>query len=587
MFKKIITITAALLLLIMMLAACSVSEEINADITGTGKQPLADANSSQTTALASSDVDLDFVNIEFSSADEDSTYDENSAVKISLSDSGSHIDGSGAAADGDVITISQEGEYVISGTLTDGQIVIDASKDDVVQIILDNAKITNKNGSAILVTSAKKLVITLAQGSTNTVKDGEEYKDDSDDAPDASIYADEDLTINGSGSLEVVGNYKNGIKSVDDLIIMSGQIYISASEDGIRGKDSLIIAGGNVTVAAGTNGLKANNSGDDQKGYIAIEGGEIEIVSGDIGIQAESAILFDSGTVNITSEQDSVNCNGTIVVAGGDITLSAGDDGMHANDILKVVGGSIKIAMSYEGLEGAMVSIAGGNISIKASDDGINAAGGNDGDMRPNDMFDQSGSYSINISGGTVYIDSGGDGVDSNGGLFFSGGITTISGPTESMNGGVDSNGQFEISGGTLVVLSSSGMMETPETAAQPVLTVVFDSNQQAGSSYSVKDNGGNTVASFTSVKTYQCVMITSPDFVQGEAYTFSSGGTYSGDRLNEVLYTDGGISGDVDMFTFTFSDNVTTLDQNGSATALAGGFGGNMGGMGGKPGPR
>jgi hypothetical protein len=274
--------------------------------------------------------------------------------------------------------------------------------------------------------------------------------------------------------------------------------------------------------------------------------------------------------VSVTAEQDTVNCNGTISVTGGDITLSSGDDGMHANDTLEIVGGSITVVKSCEGLEGAIVSILGGDVSIKASDDGINAAGGNDGDMRPNDMFNH---------GGSVYINSGGDGVDGNGSLYFSGGVTTISGPTESMNGGVDSNGQFEISGGTLIVLSSAGMMKTPDTAFQPVLTVIFDNTQQAGSTYSAKDSSGKTIVSFTAFKTYQCAMITSGNLVLGGTYTFSSGGTYSGDSLNEVLYTGGSISGDDDMFIFAFSDIVTTLDQDGNVSALTGGFGGNMGG--------
>ncbi len=588
MIKKILIIAISAALSIFMLAACENASGASDQAEETAGSASDTAVQVQTTVADSTNTSLDFIELDYSSADEDSSYNENTATSIKLSDGNTQIDGSGAQEKDDVITITDEGEYVISGTLSDGQIVVDASDSDVVQIILSGVCITNKSGSAVIVNKAEKLVLTLAEGTENTVEDGPNYDDSSEEAPDAAIYAGEDLTINGSGILGVTGNYMSGIKCVDNLILMSGQISVTAKADGIRGKDSLTVNDADITINAGADGMKSNNEEDEDSGYIIIEGGNMNITAADAGIKAETGIIIDGGVFGIEAQQDTINCNGSIRIAGGDITLSADDDGMHANDTLEVLGGNITVLQSYEGLEGAKVSILGGNITITSSDDGINAAGGSDG-MGGRDMFNQSGDYSITIGGGMLYINAGGDGVDSNGSLYFTGGFTSVSGPTNSANGGLDSNGVLEVSGGTLVVLSSAGMMEIPDSDSQPLLTVVFSSDQQAGETYSLSDSSDNLLFTVTAVKTFRCVMITSEDLTLDETYTFFLGGTSSGDVINEVLMSGGSLSGGSEMFTVTLNDYITTVDESGNAASVGGMGGGPGGGMPGgeRPGPR
>ena len=572
MIKKVLIMITAAVLSIFMFAACT---QVSGDSYGNSS---ASGSSAQAQAAldASTDTSLDFIKLDFLSADEDSLYNENTATKIELSDGSTLIDGSGVQEKGDVITISDEGEYIISGTLSDGQIVVDASDSDIVQIILSGASITNKSGSAIVVNKAEKLVLTLAKGTQNTVEDGSKYDDTSGGAPDAAIYAEEDLTINGSGSLGVTGSYMSGIKSVSDLIIMSGKISVTAETDGIRGKDSLTVNEADITVNAGADGMKSNNSKDEESGYIIIEGGNISITAGDAGIQAETGIIIDGGVFSIEAQQDTLNCNGSIRIAGGDITLSSGDDGIHANDSLDILGGNITVLQSFEGLEGTNVSIFGGNITITASDDGINAAGGSDEDSNPGDNFSSDSSCYISISGGQVHIIAGdygmdGDGIDSNGDLFISGGVVIVEGPEDFRNTALDTNdnGSFEVTGGTIFAIGSSDMLVVPTIATQPVLTVVFDDAQPPGEIISVSDSSGQTIISSSSGKSFESVIVTAPDFKLRESYT--------------VLLDN------QEIFNFSFSDYVTTLDQSGNETQIEHFTGGPGGGMpgGDRPGPK
>lgn len=141
----------------------------------------------------------------FTDRDRDPSYDEASATKIALDGSGASVTGKGATADGSTVTISADGTYVVSGTLTDGQIVVSLPGDnDKAQIVLDGVTIHNEDGPAIQVDQADKVFLTLADGSTNALSDGASYAlADGEDEPYAALYSKDDLTINGSGALEV------------------------------------------------------------------------------------------------------------------------------------------------------------------------------------------------------------------------------------------------------------------------------------------------------------------------------------------------------------------------------------------------
>ncbi len=118
------------------------------------------------------------------------------------------------------------------------------------------------------------------------------FADPESGEPNAAIFSNDDLTINGSGYLVVNANYKNGIVSNDDLKIAAGNIIVNAVNDGIKGKDSLAVQDGMITINAGGDGLQAYNDEDLEKGYIAIEGGVFYITAGLDGIQAETQLAI-------------------------------------------------------------------------------------------------------------------------------------------------------------------------------------------------------------------------------------------------------------------------------------------------------
>ncbi len=235
---------------------------------------------------------------EYTSRDCDPSYDESTATKIVFSD-GEITAGSGAEVSGTTVTITDEGTYILSGSSSNAQVVINASDTDKVQLVLAGLDITSCDGPAIYEKESDKTFITLV--GENSVSDSENYTVDEDEEPNAAIFAYHDLTINGSGSLTVNGNYRHGILTKDDLKITGGTITVNAVEDGVRGRDSVLIKDGTLSVTAGEDGIKSNNDSGEEKGRISIDGGTVTIVAGNDGIQAESVLQINDGTLDITT----------------------------------------------------------------------------------------------------------------------------------------------------------------------------------------------------------------------------------------------------------------------------------------------
>ena len=253
------------------------------------------------------------------------------AVRVTLGGTSADFAGSGLSLDGGVLTIREEGVYLLTGDFA-GQILVNAGEEAHVRLIL--AGVTLHDAMAPLyIVSADKVVLTLAEGTENTVSDSTSYVfADGEDEPDAAIFSKEDLTINGTGSLTVTGNYQDGIVSKDDLKIVNGTIRVSAVHNGIKGKDSLSVRGGVIAVTAGNDAMKASNDSEETRGWVIFE--------------------------------------------GGDTAISAGDDAIHAETWLLVYGGKIDVTKSYEGLEAMKIEVYGGDIWVVSSDDAINAASG-------------------------------------------------------------------------------------------------------------------------------------------------------------------------------------------------------------------
>ncbi|MFR1803399.1 MAG: carbohydrate-binding domain-containing protein, partial [Faecalispora jeddahensis] len=294
-------------------------------------------------------------------------------------------------------------------------------------------------------------------------------------------------------------------------------------------------------------------------------------------LKGGSEVYLSGGTFQIDSADDAVHSNGTVIVAGGNLNISTGDDGMHADNALVIQDGTIEIQKSYEGLEGASVTISGGTIHVTASDDGINAAGGSDDDTDSRDSFQANDSNEIRFTGGTVVIDASGDGVDSNGNVVQEGGTVLVNGPVNSGNGALDFGGTYQISGGILVAAGSSGMAQAPdEDSQQNSLTVIFTETQAAGTAVNISDAAGNSILTFAPTKQFQTIVVSAPGLKQGSSYTVSTGG--ENNDMNEDGYAASGTySGGTQLTKVTLSGASTVISSTGEETTLGG-----MGGMGG-----
>ncbi|MBP5271815.1 MAG: carbohydrate-binding domain-containing protein, partial [Clostridia bacterium] len=238
----------------------------------------AETTTAKTTAAASDDssaptstnTDL------FTDRDLDPSYD--SATTIDLNKESSRV------------TITEAGTYVLTGTLH-GQVVVKVADTDKVQLVLNNATITNNTSAAIYVQSGDKVFITTAEGSRNTVSSSATFTsadEETGDNVDGAIFSKATPTFNGSGKLTVNCDNGHGVVSKDDLKVTGGTLDVTAAKKGLAGKDSIRIHDGTITVKAGGDGLHTSNDTDTDTGFVYIEGGSLSIASGDDGIHAET-----------------------------------------------------------------------------------------------------------------------------------------------------------------------------------------------------------------------------------------------------------------------------------------------------------
>lgn len=300
---------------------------------------------------------------EDSETNEDSGYfttnDQNTAwtaaTAITLSGDTATVSGSGAYANGGSVTIASAGYYDVTGTLTDGSLIVDAGKNAKVFLRLNGVTITCSDDAAIRVNQADKVFLTLAEGTENTVTSGETYSEAAlADKTDGAIFAHDDLTINGSGALTVTAAYKHGIAANDSLRITGGKITVTAPADTIHVNDSLHITGADITLSAGDDAIHSDTS-------VAILGGSITVNTCCEGIEAPE-ILVEDGAVTITSTDDGINACGTetsdgslpsVTISGGTVTLlnpSGRDaDGIDSNGNIDINGGLVYISLVGDG----------------------------------------------------------------------------------------------------------------------------------------------------------------------------------------------------------------------------------------------
>jgi len=344
-------------------------------------------------AAQAANAESDAYSDAFSKRDLSDEYDEAEAVTIVLNGTSASCDGAGVTISGSTVTITAAGTYVLSGSLN-GSIVVDAAKEDKVQLVLDGVTINAETFAAIYVAQADKVFVTLADGTVNSLSNGGAFVQLDENDVDAVIYAKDDITFNGTGTLQISSPAGHGVSGKDEVTVTGGTYEIAAANCAIRARDSLAIADGTFTLVAGNDGLHAENGDDDTLG--------------------------------------------NVYIAGGSFAIQVSDDAVHANALLTLDGGSFDIAAA-EGLEATYIQINDGTINISASDDGVNAA-------RKSSAY----APTVEINGGTITISMGAgdtDGVDSNGDIIINGGVIDVTGQSA-----FDYDGTAAYNGGTLIV---------------------------------------------------------------------------------------------------------------------------------------
>lgn len=336
-----------------------------------GETLTSEANVTSNGAIDASDL--------FSDRDLRQTADTDAASFLTLSD-------------GQDITITEEGVYVISGTASEVTVIVDAPDEAKVQLVLDGVSVSNSDSPFIYVKNADKVFVTTTE-TENSISVNGTFTADGETNTDAAIYSKDDLVINGTGSLSVYST-DNGISCKDDLKITGGTLVIECASDALEANESVSISGGDITIVSDKDGIHAENEED--------------------------------------------NTTGSVYICGGSLNIRAADDGIHATTIAQIDDGTISIT-GAEGIEATWVQINGGAVYISASDDGINGAY-------------KSGSYTptIEINGGTTVIVMGSgdtDGVDCNGNIYINGGTIDVTGQSA-----FDYDGTAEYNGGTIIV---------------------------------------------------------------------------------------------------------------------------------------
>ena len=569
----------------MMLSGCSKQTEQNT-------QQNTEQSTESSSAVNNGVTEIDTADM-FSDRDKEVGYEESESVVISLADNGSSCESDAVSITENTVTIKEEGTYILSGSLSNGMVIVEAEDTDKIQLVLNGVSISSSQSAALYVRSADKVYVTTVSGTENSLEHSGTYTAIDENNIDAAVFSKSDLTFNGEGMLTVTAQEGHGIVSKDDLVLTSGTYVITSASHGISGKDSVRIANGSYTIVSGKDGIHGENTEDSSLGFVYLAGGTFDIKSQQDGISASSwlqaedgtytiltgegsasvqnqndgdrksmeqtaqeetdedttsikgmkaatQMVLKGGTYTIDAEDDTFHSNGNLAIHGGTYTLSSGDDGIHADSNVTISGGTIDVAKSYEGIEGLSIDVTGGEISVLASDDGMNAAGGNDssGFEGPGgDQFASTEGAYIHISGGMLHVNASGDGMDSNGDITVAGGETYVFGPTNDGNGSLDYSGDAKITGGIFAASGSSGMAQGFGSSSTQGVIMVNVEEQETNTEIALLDISGTELLGWTAEKEYSSVIVSSPEIQQGETYTLKAGTEEQSITMDSLVY--------------------------------------------------
>lgn len=419
--------------------------------SGCGSQNYTTNNKNTDTTIASSITAQD-TNV--THADDADNYKTEITGEFSITST----DGSTITQNDSIYTITQAGEYTVTGLLSEGQIVVNADDNAEITIVLNGTSITCSNGSPIYIKNADNIKIKSKENTYNCIVDARTEADDNSDNSssengNAAIYAACDLKLVGKGALSVTGNYNNGIQSKDDISIKNVTIKVNAVNNAIKGNDEVAIESGEIiAISRKGDGIKTSNislsSKGKQKGNVIISGGNIDIYAACDGIDAAYGVdVSGDGNLNIYtdtysdySEAVAADNSGSSASSVGtppdmnntqnngnmgnppDMNNSSSNSGNNsdmkgnfdggnraANGIPgnNSSGNSSKKSYSTKGIKAeSEINISGAAINISSTDDGIHA-NSDSGVLETG----EDGKGIISISGGTITISTGDDGI--------------------------------------------------------------------------------------------------------------------------------------------------------------------------------
>ena len=482
----------------------------------------------------------------FTNNDMNSGWDDAEATRITLCGDSAEISGDGAYWNDGNIVIANAGKYVVSGSLSDGSIVVDAYDSSKVFIKLAGVSVYCSDDAAFRVDQADKVFLTLANGSDNSFESGSVYSENAlADNTGGTVFSHDDLTINGDGSLTITASYKHGIDCNDKLVIAGGNITVTAPNDGLHANDGINITDTTLTVNAADDGINGGES-------VLIAGGSINISGCYEGIEAVTVEIND-GDLSIECTDDGINVNGGSGGFGG----MGGMGGM---------GGNFKGEMRHnpkgdfepgtEPPEGMQIP-EDMQMPEDTQESGSDSSARKMGQRRPGQVnmnmntASESGSDTgdeeetwIHINGGNITIlNSSGrdsDGLDSNGDIIITGGNILISltgsGGNNAIDYGSESGGVCEIGGGTLIACAGSAMAEAlSSTSTQGSVMYTFGDEATGGSPVTVSDDSGNTLLEWTVPNSYTAVTVSCPEMTVGGSYTITTANSSETITLDEI----------------------------------------------------
>lgn len=428
------------------------------------------------------------------------SYSADTAATVTLTGDSASVSGSGVSVSGSAVTFTAAGTYLVSGNLTDGQLIVDTADTEKVKLVLNGVSVSCSTGPAVLILSSpKKTILYTAADSVNLLSDGSGYiteesqQTEGELYPNACVYSCDDLKLDGEGTLRITGNADKGINTRDDLEIAGGTLVVTSRGTAVRGNDSVDMTGGTVTLTVSEegDGLKSAQTEKDGKGYIAISGGTLYITSIGDGISAATDLTVSGGTIIITakdadgekpaesktdsgrgrggfggfggfggdgnSDKSSISAKGlkaagTVTVAGGKLTITSADDGIHADDTAVLQGGEAYIRSGDDGVHAdRILTLCGGSYEIAQSYEGLEAA-------------------QITLSGGQARITASDDGINASNGTTggMGGGMGGFGGGGRPGGGGMGGRSGSQSSGDT----SGSGTSDAGASDLTPLLTV-------------------------------------------------------------------------------------------------------------------